>query len=137
MNDTVTPADLAALFALIQGESALVLDEWLTVPEAAATAKVSRSKLYEWMQEGLPFLDESPRQIRRSALLQFKADKEVTVVRNKKVSSQRGATLRRPGRAAARRTNIKPSAAAQSLATGPTDKSALLALLADSQRAAA
>ena len=139
MNGTVSEEALSeALATLMQQSGLIVADEWLTLPEAMAVAKTSRTRLYEWMAEGLPYLDESPRQIRRSALMTFMAEKEVVMVRGKKVPAQRTNT-KRDRRAPVRRAagSARPATSPRtSSISGATDREALLALLSESRKAA-
>jgi hypothetical protein len=130
-----------ALGALLGNEGVLIADDWLSIDKATEVARVSRSQLYHWMRhEGLPFFDDGDRQIRRSVLLQFKRDKEVVMVRGKKVPAQRAA-LKSPdeGRGQQQKAPVrkaqKPTSATARAGRG-TDKEALLSLLDSSRKAA-
>lgn len=134
-------AKAEALSALLEDEGVLVGDDWLTIEEAIEFAGVSRSKLYHWMRhERLPFFDGGDRQIRRSALLQFKRDKEVVMVRDKKVPAQRASQRTRPTGDAKKQKIVRKAPKAKSprgrAAAGAMTKKALLAHLDSARKAA-
>jgi len=134
-----------ALGALLEQEGLLIADTWLTVEEAIEIAGVSRSQLYHWMRhEGLPFLDEGVRQIRLSALQQFKRDKEVVMIRGKKVPAQR-ANSQALEPASVRPRRKATSGSQRSVArqrsnvgrvSGAADRASLEAILNDARKAA-
>jgi hypothetical protein len=140
---TATADLLEGLQALADTGRPLVLldEEWLTVPGAAEFASVSRSKLYEWLKDGLPYSPE-PLRIRKPALHEFMKSREVTVAPKRAAAGASRATARGSKRvvpaaassraASASRTRRTPRAGA--LVTGPTDKFALRALLEASPR---
>lgn len=140
MNGTVSPEALAeALGAFVAAglELPLINDEWLTVSEAITEARVSRTRLYEWMRDGLPFLDETPRQIRRSALLQFKTDREVVMVRGKKVSAPRMGAKEGAPPTVTKRPTKRGKATTDNQIGDRNDRASLLALVKDARKVAA
>ena len=122
-------------------------DRWLTIDEAVDEARVSRSKLYHWMRhEGLPFFDDGERQIQLSTLLQFKRDKEIVMVRGKKVPAHRAKVdsavteQRRLAKASAASKKARAAVAAQranvARLTGNGDRDSLQAVLDAARKAA-
>jgi len=104
-------------------------------------AGIARTRLYEWMAQGLPFRDECPRQIRRSALMQFMREREVVMVRGKKTPALRSSRSASTGSSNTRATQRTREVVARRSAnvariSGPTDRASLLALLDDARKAA-